>query len=605
MPRSLIAITLLVLTLIASGAPARADTAAWQEKVDPWVLESGANGPTEFLVFLADQADVSAAAQLATKAERGEYVYRTLSGHAERTQGPLRRLLQARGIAYRPYWVANMIWARGGLDVVQALAERADVARINANPQVKLDVVDDGAAQAEPSAPTAVEWNIAKVRAPDAWAAGAKGAGVVIAGQDTGYRWTHSALKAKYRGWNGAAANHDYNWHDAIHTTGSTCGANATEPCDDQGHGTHTMGTMVGDDGTGNQVGMAPDAKWIGCRNMNAGIGTPTTYSECYQWFIAPTKIDGTGADPSKAPDVINNSWGCPPSEGCTDPNVLLTVVQNVTAAGIVTVHSAGNSGSSCSTVSDPAAIYGESFTVGATDENDGIASFSSRGPVTIDGSGRRKPNISAPGMHTAFNKDVRSSYYTNDTSYTQMNGTSMAGPHVAGLVALVISANPNLRGSVDEIRNMIEQSAVHLTSAQGCGGDSSSAVPNNVFGWGRIDALAAVNAAKACVAPAAITDVAIVRLNASDVKLTWSAKAGASGYQVWRNGAPYFTPALPCQGANCSGVTTTTATQSALGNTATNYTWLVQPKATCGAVQLAPSNRVGEFEFGLVKGAP
>ncbi len=600
MPRSFITIALLILTLILSGAPARADDAAWQDKVDPWVLQTGANGPTEFLVFLADQADVSAAAQLATKAERGEYVYRTLSQHAERTQGPVRRALQERGVEFRPYWVANMIWVRGGLDVVQALAERSDVARINANPQVKLDVVSAG----EPDeladvSPAAVEWNITKVKAPDAWAAGTKGAGAVIAGQDTGYRWTHNALKSKYRGWNGTTASHDYNWHDAIHTTGSSCGADSAQPCDDNGHGTHTMGTMVGDDGGSNQVGMAPDAKWIGCRNMNAGVGTPATYSECYQWFIAPTKIDGTGADPGKAPDVINNSWGCPPDEGCTDPNALLTVVQNVTAAGIVTVHSAGNEGSACSTVATPAATYAESFSVGATDSSDNIASFSSRGPVTIDGSNRMKPDISAPGV------SVRSSYYSTNNSYTTMSGTSMAGPHVAGLVALVISANPNLRGSVDEIRNMIEQSAVHLTSSQGCGGDSSTAVPNNVFGWGRIDALAAINQAKACVAPTAITDLAIVKLNGTDVKLTWSAKAGASGYQVWRSGWPYFAPTLPCKGTNCATVTATNVTQNALGDAATNYSWLVQPKATCGAVQLAPSNRVGEFEFGLVTGAP
>ena len=118
------------------------------------------------------------------------------------------------------------------------------------------------------------------------------------------------------------------------------------------------MGTMVGDDGAGNQIGMAPGAKWIGCRNMNSGWGTPATYIECYQWFIAPTKVDGSAPDPSKAPDVINNSWGCPPSEGCTDPNVLLTVVQAVRAAGIVTVHSAGNEGDDqpdpCHSVSDP-----------------------------------------------------------------------------------------------------------------------------------------------------------------------------------------------------------------------------------------------------------
>jgi serine protease AprX len=604
MSRAAVIFAILVLALVSPSAPAHAGTARWQEKVDPWVLQTGADGPTEFLVFLADQADVSGAAPLGSKVERGEFVYSALSGHAERTQGPLRRALAARGTEFQPYWVANMIWVRGGLDVVQAMAERADVAHIYANPTVKLDVVDDGGtAQAEASAPDGVEWNITRVKAPEVWVAGTRGAGAVIAGQDTGYRWTHNALKGKYRGWDAGklSASHDYNWHDAIHTSSGACKGNSLEPCDDQGHGTHTMGTMVGDDGGSNQVGMASDAKWIGCRNMDQGNGTPATYSECYQWFIAPTKIDGSAARPDLAPDVINNSWGCPPSEGCTDPAVLLTVVQNVAAAGIVTVHSAGNSGSACNTVSDPAAIYAESFSVGATTNtvNDDIASYSSRGPVTIDGSNRTKPNISAPGS------DVRSSYYLSNNSYTTMSGTSMAGPHVAGLVALMISANPNLRGSVDEIRNMIEQSAVRKTTTQLCGSDTTSSVPNNVYGWGRIDALTAVNQAKACQPPAAITDLSIQRVSSSGVELTWSASAGATSYHVSWDRAPYFLPSARCASSACVSLSATTHTQAALGDASTNLTWVVGGKSTCGAVALPGSNRVGEFEFALTRGTP
>lgn len=594
-----LAILMLTCSSIAPGAAAAPPDPAWQDKVDPWVLQTGAQDQTEFLVFLADQADVRAAANLPTKAARGEFVYRTLSAHTERTQGPLRQRLQQLGVEYRPYWVANMIWVRGPLAVVQALAERADVAHIYANPSVKLAVVESGAPdeaiEAGPDQPAAVEWNITKVGAPQVWGAGFTGQGAVIAGQDTGYRWTHNALKGKYRGWNGATASHDYNWHDAIHTTGSSCGANATAPCDDQGHGTHTMGTMVGDDGAGNQVGMAPGAKWIGCRNMDRGNGTPATYSECYQWFIAPTKIDGTAPNPSLAPDVINNSWGCPPSEGCTDPNVLLTVVQNVTAAGIVTVHSAGNEGSAgCSTVAEPAAIYAESFSVGATTNttNDAIADYSSRGPVTIDGSNRMKPNISAPGS------DVYSSTNSSNNSYGRLSGTSMAGPHVAGLVALLISANPSLRGNVSAIRSVIEQSAVRRTTSQGCGGDSPTAVPNNVYGWGRIDAYAAV-----CSAP--ISVLAIARLNATDIGLTWAAPAAATGYDVWRQNTPYFTPAASCPAGACTTVPTPGFTQSVLGNPGVNYTYLVQTRGACGVIQSAAPQRVGEFEFGLVQGAP
>ena len=142
------------------------------------------------------------------------------------------------------------------------------------------------------------------------------------------------------------ARNHNYNWHDSIHSGGGSCGADSPAPCDDFGHGTHTMGTMVGDDGGTNKIGVAPRRKWIGCRNMDQGVGTPATYTECFQWFIAPTDLPNQNPDPSKAPHVINNSWGCPPSEGCTDPTVLQTVVENTRAAGIEVVVSAGNAGS-------------------------------------------------------------------------------------------------------------------------------------------------------------------------------------------------------------------------------------------------------------------
>ncbi len=411
--------------------------------------------------------------------------------------------------------------------------------------------------EAGPSQPEGVEWNISKVGAPQVWATGVKGAGAVVGGQDTGYLWTHNALKNQYRGTNGATATHDYNWHDAIHTAGSTCGADSPVPCDDNGHGTHTMGTMVGDDGAGNQVGMAPAAKWIGCRNMDRGNGTPATYSECYQWFVAPTKIDGTSPDATKAPDVINNSWGCPSSEGCTDPSVLLTVVQNVVAAGIVTVHSAGNSGSACSTVSEPAAIYDDSFTVGATTNTDDIASYSSRGPVTVDGSARKKPNIAAPGSN------VRSSYNSGPNNYATLNGTSMAGPHVAGLVALMVSADPTLRGQVKTIRTLIEQTAVRRTTAQGCGGDSATAVPNNVYGWGRIDAYGA-----ACggAVPAAIANLTITKLNAAELKLSWGSQANAAGYNVSWSTAPYFSPDKTCPAGTCAWTSATTFTQSRAG---------------------------------------
>jgi subtilisin family serine protease len=263
---------------------------------------------------------------------------------------------------------------------------------------------------------------------------------------------------------------------------GNPCGFDAAAPCDDHGHGTHTMGIMVGDDGNTQQIGMAPGARWIGCRNMEQGWGKPSTYIECFQWFIAPTDLNDENPNTSLAPDVINNSWSCPTSEGCTDPNALLTVVQNVRAAGILTVQSAGNSGPTCHSISEPAAIYDASFTVGSTDLNDTIATYSSRGTVTVDGSARPKPDISAPGS------SIHSSYLNG--GYTTMSGTSMAGPHVVGLAALLISADPTLAGVVDRLEILIEESSKHIVNNQ-CGGDTSG-IPNNVYGWGRIDAFRA-----------------------------------------------------------------------------------------------------------------
>lgn len=473
---------------------------AWQNKVDPQVLTRAASGETDFLVYLQEQADLSAAAALTSKQEKGSFVFKTLTDVARRTQSPLINSLKMQNTPYRSFWVANMIWVRGNIATVQTMAQRSEVAHIYADPWVQSSSLGFSPATADShvnkaASGSGIEWNITKVNAPQVWAAGFTGQGAVIGGQDTGYQWDHPALKNKYRGWDGNAADHNYNWHDAIHEDnpgsigGNSCGFDLTTPCDDNGHGTHTMGIMVGDDGTSHQIGMAPGAQWIGCRNMEERWGKPSTYSECFQWFIAPWPIGGdpvNDADPSKAPDVINNSWSCPPKEGCAW-DALQTVVDNTRAAGIMVVSSAGNEGhdetvSSCGTVNNPIAIYDSTFTIGATNFSDKIASFSSQGPA--DNTNLLKPDVTAPG------EGVYSSYI--GSSYTTMSGTSMAAPHVSGLVALLISTDPSLAGQVDKLENIIRQSAVHLTTSISCGGIIGSNIPNNTYGWGRIDAYTA-----------------------------------------------------------------------------------------------------------------
>lgn len=469
---------------------------AWTQKVDQWVLDKTADGSeAEFLVFLKEQADVSGAYALKTKEEKGQYVYEQLTAVATRTQPALTGVLDSLGVEYQTFWVANMIRVKGDASVLQTMAQHPDVAHIYANPSVQMPPLPEIEEEEMIRQALAVEWNIALVNADDVWAQGYTGQGVVIGAQDTGYQWDHPALINHYRGWNGSTADHNYNWHDSIHAnnpntpSGNPCGFDVTAPCDDNGHGTHTMGTMVGDDGGTNQIGMAPGAEWISCRNMEEGWGMPSTYSECYQWFIAPTDLTNSNPNPAMAPHVIGNSWGCPAVEGCTDPNVMLTVVQNVRAAGIVTVHSAGNDGPGCSTVNTPAGIYDESYSVAATNSSDVVAGFSSRGPVTVDGSNRPKPDISAPGV--SIRSSVPGNAYQGGWS-----GTSMASPHVTGMVALLISIDPSLAGDVDLIEYIISQTAVPRFAAA-CG-SSGTDIPNNTYGYGRIDVLAAYNAMNA-----------------------------------------------------------------------------------------------------------
>ncbi len=483
-------ITLAVSTIVflLASIPCVGQTDTWHDKVAPTLLESSADEPIQFLVIMNERSDLSKAALLPTGEEKGRFVFDELTRTASRSQANLLAHLRQMGVEHRSFWLINALLVHGKTTLLKQLASRDDVARLVPNPSVAADIPSPPQSQPTPKEINATEWGIETTNAPDAWALGYTGQGVVVGGNDTGLEWDHQAIINQYRGWNGSTADHDYNWHDSIHSGGGSCGADSAVPCDDHGHGTHTIGTVMGDDGGSNQIGMAPDARWIGCRNMDQGVGTPATYIECFEFFMAPYPVGGDpflNGDPSLSAHVINNSWGCPPSEGC-DHDSLLEVVENVRTAGILVVASAGNEGSSCSTVASPPAIYDATFSVGAVDSSDDIAGFSSRGPVTVDGSDRLKPDVSAPGV------DVRSCLPGG--GYDSWNGTSMASPHVAGLAALLISADPTLVGDVDKLEDLIRTSARPITTDEGCGGDGLSDVPNNVFGYGIMNALAAVD---------------------------------------------------------------------------------------------------------------
>ncbi len=249
-----------------------------------------------------------------------------------------------------------------------------------------------------------IEWNVEKIRADDVWSGyGTKGEGIVVASIDTGVQWDHPALVGSYQG--GAAGNHAYNWYNP------EGGCPSAAPCDVNGHGTHTMGTMVGDDGV-NQVGVAPGVKWIAAKACPSTTCTAASLLLAGQWMLAPTDASGDNPRPDLAPDVINNSW-----EGMGYSDWYSDVIYSWTQAGIFPAFSVGNDGPGCETGSSPGIQLG-AYATGAFDVNDVIAPFSSRG----SGMSWYKPDIAGAGV------DVRSS--VPGGGYGVASGTSMASPH-------------------------------------------------------------------------------------------------------------------------------------------------------------------------------
>lgn len=461
-------------------------------------------------VILKDQPDTSAAADIANYDTRREFVYDTLTAHATRNQADLRASLDRFGIDYTPYYLTNAIEVRGGLLHRLWLSTRPEVDRIIPSPIMRP--VPEGLALPTPptSPPVSPEWNLTNIGADRVWnELGVMGAGIIIGQSDSGADLNHPEIVDSYRG---AGGNDDYNWFDPWQATDT--------PSDDNGHGTHTLGTILG-----NTTGVAPDAQWFACANLDRNLANPALYLDCLQFMLAPFPQDGdpfVDGDPRQSAHVVNNSWGCPEKhEGC-DAGSLKTAVLSLRNAGIFIVASAGNEGPGCETVASPLAIYDEVFSVGAVDSNNNIAKFSSTGPVTVDGSGRTKPDIAAPGV------DVLSALPGD--SYGRNSGTSMAGPHVVGVVALIWSANPTLIGDIGRTEEILRASAdpfipqdlgsllpadlagmegelplllqdsldqtTSLTEGTCLSRTDTTQIPNNIAGYGIVNAYAAVKMA-------------------------------------------------------------------------------------------------------------
>jgi len=376
------------------------------------------------------------------------------------------------------------------IELISTLAKREDVKKISSDHgwEVELGWKEENKYQNVDTRQGVIEWNVAFVRAPQAWALGGDGTGFTVANADTGIAWRHSALISHYRG-NGEPVNHNYNWWDGVkepffrNTT--NCPYNSPEPCDDNGHGTHTTGTAAG--GTNDRkIGVAPGAKWIGCRLMEAGFARDKTIISCLQFFLAPTDLAGRDPKPELRPVAIGNSYGCNPIR-CPDSEVQRASVEALHAAGVFMSVSAGNSGPGCSSVDRAPTHYEKSFVVGATDfNNTNIASFSSRGPVRVDGSNRRKPDIVAPG--------VRVTSSTPPNNYQVFSGTSMSSPVVNGAIASLYSAVPGVQRRMACVQDIFQRTALHQPSTL-CSSTQQS--PNNVFGYGSINMEEAIKLAR------------------------------------------------------------------------------------------------------------
>jgi bacillopeptidase F len=367
------------------------------------------------------------------------------------------------------YYIVNGMAVTATKEVAEKVASFAEVEKVLPNETRQLFTTKTEDAVTPKSEIANVEWNVARVKAPDVWAMGIDGAGTVVASIDTGVQWDHPALKEKYRGYNSSTgqANHDFNWFDAT--------AGQATPYDDLGHGTHVTGTMVGSETNGsNQVGVAPGAEFISVKAFSANGGTDVDLLEAAQWILAPTDSEGN-ARVDLAPDVVNNSWGGGPGldEWYRD------VVTNWRAAEIFPEFSAGNT-----TLSNPGgpgsvaspANYPESFATGATDINNAVASFSLRGPSPY---AEIKPDISAPGVN--IRSSVPGGVYEGG-----WNGTSMSGPAISAVAALLRQVNADL--SVDEMEQILLDTAIPLTDAQ------YPETPNHGYGYGLVDAYEAVS---------------------------------------------------------------------------------------------------------------
>lgn len=463
---------------------------------------------TRFLVYLQASVDLRSLDErvFASQTDRRSALVDELRQTARSSQAGVLRLLEQRSrakegegagvAAFQPFFIVNAVAVEGDLATVADLARQPEVTRIVANYPLFLvgRQPQDGAENdAEEATSSSVDgrtypWNLRKVQADRVHTElNNRGAGAVVGGFDTGVNYRHPALLRQYRGNQNGLFDHNYNWFvpdGELYANGNLGPSVTTQPadCDGYTHGTHTMGTMIGDaGGKASVIGMAPDARWVAipgiCGNtMPGGVRDDIGGIKAFQWFLCPTDLTGdlATADCSRAPDVVNNSWGSANPVNDT----FRPIIQVLRAAGVAPVFAAGNPGAGAGSIGTPANAP-EAISVGATDEFDYLTYFSAQGPSIYPG--EQKPELSAPGSY------VLSS--VGSANYDYYSGTSMAAPHVAGMIALLVSADlqdGERDFDVEDMERLMTLSAVDLGEP---GADP-------LYGYGRLDAYAALQLA-------------------------------------------------------------------------------------------------------------
>lgn len=500
-------VSLVALLLLAATVAARAGTLSPDLERQLSALPPGETLPV--LVHLTERAPVeriiaAGKARGSSLRERHREVVLALQEAAKSQHDLLGALAGAktRGdvTAFQSYWITNLVSVTATREAILAIAARPDVRIVAPSVRVRLiepvqrgSVADgrghpgNGAGQGkdDPGIPDGIR----AIRAPEVWRDfGINGDGVLVANLDTGVDVTHPALRDRWRGRDPGVDPHAC-WFAPVNP-------GSDFPNDNHGHGTHVMGTMTGlGAATGDTIGVAWGAKWIAGDIFGAGrsgvfadsIELPAADEviRSFQWFADP---DGNPETSDDVPAVVQNSWGTSADEGgipC-DPT-WWDAIDNCEAAGVVVTWSAGNSGPASGTIivpADRATAPTRNFSIGAVRATDAswpyrVAPFSSRGPslCTPDGGMAIKPEVVAPGV------DVYSSVpggYAGGWS-----GTSMAGPHCAGIVALMRQANPDL--DPDTVKEILMETARR---------PDALAAEDNTYGWGFVDAYAAVSRA-------------------------------------------------------------------------------------------------------------